>query len=347
MSRYLVTGATGFLGSHLVAALTTAGHDVVALCRKRDASLAEGVVPRLDGAIEGTIHVRLGDVLDAASVRDAAAGCDGAFHCAGRVSRDPADAEILYRLHVDGTKVTLDALRAAGVARVVVASTSGTVAVSRDPDRIATEDDEPPMDLIARWPYYRSKLFAERAALEKSGDGFAVISVNPSLLLGPGDLRGSSTEDVKTFLERKVPATPGGGMAFVDARDAAAAMILAMHRGGAGQRYLVNAANMTLTAFFARLERLSGVKAPPLTLPRTSAAVAGAGVELMARLAERFGARLPVDRISAEMAQHFWYCDASRAKQELGWDHRDPGETLADTVDDLRTRGVVWPSGAP
>src|SRR5690606_29371132 len=106
--------------------------------------------------------VRLGDVTDAASIRDAAAGCDGAFHCAGLVSRDPADAEAMYRVHVDGTKITLAALKEAGVRRVVLASTSGIIAVSSDPDAVASEDDEAPMDVLARWPYYRSKLYAER-----------------------------------------------------------------------------------------------------------------------------------------------------------------------------------------
>jgi dihydroflavonol-4-reductase len=332
MSRYLVTGGTGFLGHHLVAQLREAGHEVVALCRGEAAALTTAGVT-----------VRRGDVCDAGSVRDAAAGCDGAFHAAGLVSRNPADAEAMYRVHVDGTKATLGALTEAKVRRVVVASTSGVVAVSDDPDRIATEDDAPPMDLIARWPYYRSKLFGERAALERNGDDLEVVCVNPSLLLGPGDERGSSTDDVRKFLEGKVPVCPGGGIAFVDARDAASAMRLAMDAGRPGTRYLVNAANMTLQVFLGRLSRISEVKAPPLTLPRTSAMLAGMSAELLQRAAKALGLTSPLDRISAEMAQYFWYCDASRAQTELGWQARDPGETLADTVEDLRSRGVVWP----
>src|SRR6188768_3397315 len=122
MSRLLVTGATGFLGRHLVTLLRQRGHDVIALCRKSDPALeAEGVI------------VRRGDVLDAASVRAAAEGCAALLHCAGKVSRKPEDAEELYRLHVEGTKITLDACRAAGVTRVILASTSGVVAVTKDP----------------------------------------------------------------------------------------------------------------------------------------------------------------------------------------------------------------------
>jgi dihydroflavonol-4-reductase len=331
MSRVFVTGATGFLGKHLVAGLLARGHEVVALVRGEDPELLAGVV------------ARRGDVTDAASVRDAAAGCTEAYHCAGLVSRDAADAEAMYRVHVDGTKTTLGALKEVGVKRVVVASTSGTIAVSRDPDEVRDEIAPAPMEQIARWPYYRSKLFGERAALALAGDGFEVIVVNPSLLLGPGDDRESSTEDVRKFLERKIPFSPGGGIAFVDARDAAEALILAMEKGTSGERYLVNAANMTVGAFFGRLERLSGVKAPSLKLPRAPVALAGVGADLLGRVASRLNLPAPVDKISAEMAQVFWYCDASRARTELGWTPREVGDTLADTIADLRDRGVVWP----
>jgi dihydroflavonol-4-reductase len=333
MSRLLVTGATGFLGRHLVTALRASGHDVVALCRKDDPEIA---------ALGAT--VRLGDVLDGPSVRAAAEGCEALFHCAGKVSRRPEDAEELYRVHVEGTKTTLDACRAAGVRRVVLASTSGVVAVSEDAHDVRNEKAEAPMSLLQRWPYYRSKLYAERAAFDRSGPGFEVVSVNPTLLLGPGDVNGSSNEDVVSFLERKTPFVPAGGMSFVDARDAAEAMILALDRGRAGERYLVSAINLTIEAFFARLTRLSGVAAPRVRTPR-SLMLARAGASLF----ERFGKHLPVDasldRISAEMAQCFWYVDTTKAKNELGWVPRDPGETLADTVVDLRERGVVWPLG--
>jgi dihydroflavonol-4-reductase len=329
MSRVLVTGATGFLGRHLVSQLHAAGHEVAALCR--------GEVD-LPGA-----EIRKGDVLDAASVRAAAEGCSAVFHCAGKVSRRPEDAEELYRVHVEGTKTTLDACRAAGVTRAVLASTSGVVAVTTDPDEVRNEKAPAPMDLLQRWPYYRSKLYAERAALDRSGPGFEVVSVNPTLLLGPGDVNGSSTSDVVSFLERRLPFVPGGGLSFVDARDAAAAMVLAWERGRAGERYLVSAANMTIERFLGRLERLSGVPAPRIRTPR-SLLFARAGAEIVERLRKHVPIDASLDRISAEMAQCFWYVDAAKARTELGWAPRDPGDTLADTIADLRERGVVWPS---
>ncbi|WP_437674435.1 NAD-dependent epimerase/dehydratase family protein [Sorangium sp. So ce131] len=331
MSRYLVTGATGFLGSHLVTELRGAGHDVVALCRGEAGALAaQGVA------------VRRGDVLDAASVRAAAEGCEALFHCAGRVSRRREDAEVLYRTHVEGTKITLDACRDAGVKRVVLASTSGVVAVSRRPDDIRDETAPPPVDLIAGWPYYRSKLYAERAAFDRNGPGFEVVAVNPSILLGPGDVHGASTGDVVSFLERRIPFIPAGGLSFVDARDAAHGMVLAMEKGRPGERYLLGAANMSLDVFFHRLSRVSGVPAPALRLPR-SIALAKAGAHLIERARKRLPIDLPVDPVSAEMSQHFWYLDATKARRELGWTPRDPVETLSDMVADLRARGVVWP----
>ena len=134
--KFFVTGSTGFLGRHLASTLRTHGHDVVALVRKKS-DIPTGADP--------TLWPR-GDVLDRASIERAATGCDGVFHCAGKVSRRPEDAEELYKIHVEGTKNVLDACIAKNVRRAVVASTSGTIAVSDDPDRVSTEADEALVD---------------------------------------------------------------------------------------------------------------------------------------------------------------------------------------------------------
>lgn len=331
MSRYLVTGATGFLGGQLTRVLIEQGHEVTALCRSAGAP---------EGALSG-VTVVIGDILDEDSVRGAASGCEGVYHCAGKVSRKPEDAELLFRTNVDGTKMVLKACKAAGVKRAVIASTSGTIAISKEP-KTFDESAPAPLELIGRWPYYRSKLYAEQFALEQSGAGFEVVSVNPSLLLGPGDIHGSSTQDVESFLEGKVPVVPAGGLSFVDVRDAAAAMAAAMSRGRAGRRYLLAAANMTVDAFFGRLSRISGVTRPVLRAPK-SMLLAKVGVSLFDRAKKYFPLQGEMDSVSAEMGQVFWYADSRRAQDELGFAPRDPNETLADTIADLYERGVVWP----
>lgn len=333
MSRYLVTGATGFLGSHLARHLVEKGHEVVALCRG-----AEGDLSALG------IKVVRGDILDGDAVKAAAEGCEGAFHCAGKVSRKPEDAELLYRTNVDGTKSVLAACRAAKVKRLVLASTSGTVAISREP-RTIDERAAAPLDLIGKWPYYRTKLYAETAALEQSGADFEVVSVNPSLLLGPGDLHGSSTGDVESFLAGRVPVIPAGGLSFVDVRDVPPAMLAAMERGKPGARYLLTGANMTVAAFLGRIARIADLEPPKLRAPK-GLFLAKVGASLFDRARKYLPLPGEIDPVSAEMGQVFWYCDSKRAAAELGFQPRDPNDTLADTVADLYDRGVVWPRKA-
>lgn len=326
MARFWVGGASGFLGSHLAKLLEARGHEVVGVSRS--------------GGSLGSLELKAVDVLDAEQVRESASGCDGAFLATGLVTRDRDAAEELHRLHVVGTRQALQGLRAAGVRRTVVASTSGTIAVGTDPKRIFDERDDPPLELIASWPYYRSKLFGESEALEANSPDFEVVIVNPSLLLGPGDTRESSTGDVRRFLDRSIPAIPSGGMAFVDVRDAALGMWLAFEKGRAGERYLLNAKNLTIAAFLQRLSRLTGVKAPFLKLPKHRELALQLN-QVFNKAVRAIGGEPPVDEVSVEMSQYFWYCDSAKAQEDLGWQPRDPGETLRDTVFDLVDRGVV------
>lgn len=326
MATVLVTGATGFLGRHTVLALDAKGHSVRAMARNP---------PRDIGALFGDrVTVVRGDVHDAGALAKALEGVDAVFHLAGMVSRKPEDAEALFRAHVHGTRAVLTAARAAGVKRFILASTSGTVAISDD-ECIATESDDAPVRWLSKMPYYRAKWLAEKESLAANAPGFDVISVNPSLLLGPGDAFGSSTDDVRKFLDRAIPAVPRGGIAFVDARDAADALVLAYEKGRGGQRYLVNAVNMRVQDFFARLERISGVSAPRLPLPRSREA-ARLSTQLFSKAVRAIGGDPPVDEESVEMGQLYWYASSEKAERELGWSARDPNDTLADTVRDLR-----------
>lgn len=331
MSTYLITGATGFLGHHLVPALLDAGHTLVALTRRpAPAFEAQGV------------QVVIGDVCDAESVKKAAKGCDGLFHCAGIVSRDPEDTKKMYDVHVNGTKITLDAAKEAGIKRVVYMSTSGTVAIREKKKPIPNEDSHAPYTIAGKWPYYRTKLYAEQEALKRNTEDFEVISLNPSLLLGPGDLRGGSTEDIRLFIEKQIPAIPKGGLSYVDVRDVAKVCLTAMEKGKAGQRYLLGACNITFEEYLNRLSRLSGVSAPWMQAPKNDF-IADMGTSLLRKVQSTFGTKNALDDASLEMARYFWYLDASRAKKDLDFSPIDSVQTLKDTIDDMFARGAVWP----
>ena len=319
MRRALVTGGTGFLGLHVVHALESRGVEVVTVAR---------------GA--GATH--RGSILDPALLERAMNGCDAVFHLAGRVDRSRHAMAVLTELHVHGTLAVLEAAARAGISRVVYASTSGTIAVSRDPLKFHTEQDPPPTDLVAGWPYYATKLQAEQAAFRSAASlDLERVSVNPSLLLGPEDHRGSSTTDVADVLQGRVPALPSGGLSFVDVRDVATAAVSAWERGTPGARYLLGAANWSLDRFIGTVAELGGVRAPRWRAPDRP-------VRWLARMSapvfERMSLHPPLDPISIEMSQHFWYFDSGLAQRELAFLPRDPTETLRETIAWLRSEAT-------
>jgi dihydroflavonol-4-reductase len=319
----LVTGATGFLGEHLCAALVERGHIVRGLARTKS-----GVLDEL-----GVELVR-GDVLSGDELERALDGVSAVFHLAGAVSRDPDDAQRMMRLHVDGTRRVLDRMAAAGVRRMILASTSGTIGVSKR-EEILDESAPYAEEIVAGWPYYASKIYQERLAFEHGEKlGIEVVAVNPSLLLGPGDRRLSSTGDVRRFLKKQIPTIPDGGVSFVDARDAAAATAKALDKGRAGERYLLGGSNWSFADYFGRLERLTKVAAPLLKSPKGRLPFLASHVQ--AAIARSLGRTPRLEPAAVEMAGYFWYFDSSKAHDELGFVARDATETLFDTVAYLR-----------
>ncbi len=321
--KVLVTGATGFLGTHLIERLLEAeGARLKALTRSNAPELRARGIEVVEGSIE-----------DEDACAAAVEGASAVFHLAGQVSRNPDDGARLYAVHVRGTSVLCRAAKKAGVERIVLASTSGTIAVAETGDVVPDETFPPPLKLIGKWPYYTSKLYQEETARRECQGGPDLVILNPSLLLGPGDKRLSSTEDVLRLLASEVPVIPPGGVNFVDVRDAAAAFETALSRGRAGERYLLGGPNWSFETFFARLSRAAGVKGPRIKLPEGIYAIAGKAVDAFYRQWDRTP---PVDRTSVEMGQRFWWLDASKAKRELGFEARDPYETLYDTVAFIR-----------
>ena len=321
--KLLVTGATGFLGGALVPLLVEEGHEVRVLAR--------GGAP--DAEALGCELVS-GDVRDPDAVRRALEGRDGLYHLAGLVSRDPRDAHKMYELHVTGTRVLLGEAERAGVSRVVLASSSGTIGVS-PVRRVATEEDDYPIETVGRWPYYLSKIYEEKIAIEAARRRLPVVILNPSLLLGPGDARLSSTQDIYRFLLGRIPAMPRGGISFVDVRDAARAFVAALTRGNVGERHLLGAVNWEFTDFFGRLSRLARAPPPPLRLPSP---VKIAAAHLMEKWARRSGREPDLPAADVEMGEHWFFIDSSKAERLLGFSPRDPMETLAETISYVRAR---------
>jgi dihydroflavonol-4-reductase len=319
--KILITGGTGFLGGHLVREL----------CRTGDAGalrvLVQSAPPPWMRALP--IELAAGSVTSVADVERALDGVDRVYHLAGLVSSKPAEAHRMYDVHVNGTRTVCAAAVRAGVKRIVMSSTSGTVAVSTRDDEFSDETSPTPMEIISRWPYYASKHYQEEAARRACADKVELVMLNPSLLLGPGDDRLSSTRVVLQFLAREILMIPPGGLNFVDVRDVAALFPVAMERGTAGERYLVGGYNWTFEELLGRLERLAKVSGPKLKARGKLPLLA---TRAQAALYRHWGRTPPIEPQSLEMSEHFWYFESGKAARELGFIPREATDTLFDTI---------------
>ncbi|HEY0427983.1 MAG TPA: NAD-dependent epimerase/dehydratase family protein [Pyrinomonadaceae bacterium] len=321
--KILITGGTGFLGTHIVRQFLENG--------EKNLRVMASSVPvwMRDAGVEAAE----GSVTNREDVANAVKNASAVYHLAGRVSRDNEDAALMNKIHVEGTRILCEAAKESGVKTFVLASSSGTIAVSENED-ILDETYPTPVEIISRWAYYASKYYQERTALENfDGKGLKLVILNPSLLLGTGDERLSSTKVILDFLARKIPYTPSGGLSFVDARDAAAAFINSLEKGSHREKYLLGAANMTFAQFFGRLARLSGVSAPVLRVPKR---LAMAGASLIDSVFKNWNKPSPIQPKEVEQAEYFWYFDSAKAAEELDFAPRDAQETLQDTISYLK-----------
>jgi dihydroflavonol-4-reductase len=312
MAKTLITGATGFVGSHVARALVARGDDVRVTVRASSSRAA------LEGLDVEVVTAQLGD---RAALRRALAGVERVFHVAGTTNLRASAAE-LARVNVQGTRTVLEEALRAGVERVVHTSSIGAVGPARPH---GTVDERSPFPSGLGVPYAESKHAAETEALRVAARGLPVVIVCPAHVFGRGDLGPTSTGVVRRFLLRRIPAFVPGAINIVDVRDVAAGHLLADQRGVPGERYILGTRNYTWERLFAELERLSGIEGPVLELP---VKVALALAEAAARA--QLGA--PATPAAVRAAGYWWTCRSTKARRELGWTTRPHEDTVEETV---------------
>jgi dihydroflavonol-4-reductase len=309
VARVLVTGATGFIGSHVARLAAQRGHEVT-LAAERGSS---------DQAIADLDLRRVTcDVRDRRSVRRALRGIERVFHCAGVTSVRPEDDQRLFDVNVGGTKIVMEESLRAEVERVVYTSSAVVVGPARQ-GKTADENQLFTAGALGV-PYVNSVHEAEVEAMRLAARGLPLVCVNPAVCFGAGDYLLSSTRLVRSFLLGRIPVYTDGAISVVDVRDVAEGHLLADRRGQVGERYILGGRNFTFDRLFADLGRLSGID-PPLRLPPRAA-----------RLLAAAGRPWPLTTLEVRAASQWWTYRSTKAKRELRWSARPHEETLEATV---------------
>jgi dihydroflavonol-4-reductase len=310
----LLTGASGFVGSHVLAALLASGYRVRALVRGRWE------------APPGVITVT-GDLRSPGSLVPALRGCRYVVHTAALYSFSPLDRATIEAVNIHGTSGILEAARIAGVERCVVTSSSAALAPASG-SRPATERDWANADHRV-WSYHASKLAAERAALRAP---IPVTTVLPTAPVGPGDRRPTPTgKMIVDLLRGRMPATLGGGMNVVAVEDVAAAHVLALERGRPGERYVAGGVNLTLAELWRLIARASGTPERTFRLPYAIAAAAARVDAVRVRVSGGMPA-IPLEGV--RMGRLEMYSSSAKAAAELGY--------RSSSADDAIERAVRW-----
>jgi dihydroflavonol-4-reductase len=327
--KAFVTGATGFLGSHVARVLGEQGADLRLLVR------STSNLRNLEGIKAETAT---GDLRDSSSLEKGMSGCDTVFHVAADYRlwvRDPAE---MYRSNVDGTKAILDAARKHGVRRVVYTSSVATVGFTGN-GHPADEDSPVSLaDMIG--PYKRSKFLAEQLAMEAGGSGMHVVVVNPTTPVGEQDVKPTPTgRIVVDFLKRRFPAYVETGLNLVDVRECALGHVVALEKGRPGERYILGGENLTLKQILDKLGEISGLPSPKVKLPYVFAFATGIVDEaITGRLLHR-EPRATVD--SVRMGKKKMFASCAKAERELGWKIVPVEGALRRAVEWFQANGYV------
>jgi len=328
----LITGSTGFVGSHVARLLVERGDKVRLLVRK--SSRVENLA-----ALDPRLAERfVGDLSDPASLLEAVRGCDTLYHVAADYRLWARDPQELYRANVEGTSQLMAAARDEGLRRIVYCSTVGALGIPHDGSSGNEETPVSEADMIGH--YKRSKFQAERAVQKFAQEGLPVVIVNPSTPVGEQDLKPTPTgQIIVDFLNRKLPAYVDTGLNLVDVRDVAAGMLLAAEHGVIGQRYILGNENFTLKQMLELLADITGLPAPKVQMPYGVAWLA-VGIEnlIVGGLLRRAPAH-PFEGV--KMAKHKMFFDPSKAVRELGMPQSSVRTALERAVEWFRANGYV------
>jgi dihydroflavonol-4-reductase len=314
----LVTGGSGFVGSHVASLLAERGDDLRLLLRPKSKldNLGDLEFDRVDA-----------DVLDRRAVRRAMKGVERVFHCAGLVSTRRSDVELLYRVNVEGTRIVLEEALRAGVERVVHTSSVGSLGPAPAQGKAV---DERQLFTAGRLGihYINSKHEGEVEALRIAAQGLPVVVVNPGHVFGSGDLHHGSTTIVRRFLYGRIPIYANGGLNVVAVEDVARGHLLADERGTPGERYILGNRNYSLDRLFSDLSRLSGVEPPPLRLQPAMALRLATALEAAAG-----DGRVPISSQDVKLMTNWWVYRNTKAKRELGFQPSPHEDTIEETVE--------------
>jgi dihydroflavonol-4-reductase len=320
--KAFITGATGFVGSHVARVLAEQGADLRLLIRSSSD-------PR---NIQGLNADRVvGDLRDPASVEKAMAGCDVVFHVAADYRLWVREPEQMYRANVEGTRAILAAARKNGVRRVVYTSSVATMGFTSN-GRPADEDS--PVSLGNMIGHYkRSKFMAEEVALEAGRSGMDVVVVNPSTPVGEQDIKPTPTgRIVVDFLKKKFPAYVDTGLNLVDVTECARGHVAALEKGRSGERYILGGENLTLKQILDKLAAITGLPSPKVRVPYVVALAAGVVDEVVTGRILGREPRATIDAVRMGRKKMFVSC--AKAERELGW--------TTVPVDDALRRAADW-----
>lgn len=329
-----VTGATGFLGSHVARVLAEQGAELRLLVRPTSD------LRNLEGLNADRV---IGDLREPASMEKSLSGCHALFHVAADYRLWVRDPDQMYGSNVEGTRSLLDAARKQGVRRIVYTSSVATMGFTSGlaSNQGIVADEQSPVgikDMIGH--YKRSKFMAEQVALKAARSGADVVVVNPTTPIGERDIKPTpSGRIIVDFLKRKFPAYVETGLNLVDATECARGHVQALEKGRSGERYILGGENLTLKQILDRLAAITGLKSPTVKLPYFFALATGVVDEMVTgRLLGR-EPRATIDAV--RMGRKMMFVSSAKAERELGWRTAPVEGALRRSVEWFRSNGYV------